>query len=113
MLKVWSETFHPVGRRDEPFTGRAALGYDHKASGERAYKSGTTLPASDGLGRRRKTTKVENATRRGGGGAHAGFSQCRAILVRYEKKASNYLGLIKVACILLCYRRRYRLFLLR
>jgi len=25
------------------------------------------------------------------------FSQCRAILVRYEKKASNYLGLIKVA----------------
>ncbi len=29
------------------------------------------------------------------------FSQCRAILVRYEKKASDNLGLIKVACILL------------
>jgi putative transposase len=41
------------------------------------------------------------------------FSQCRAILVRYEKKASNYLGLVKVACILLWYRRQYRLFLSR
>ena len=30
------------------------------------------------------------------------LSKCRAILVRYDKKASNYLGLIKVACILLC-----------
>ena len=33
------------------------------------------------------------------------LSKCRAILVRYEKKASNYLGLVKVACILLWYRR--------
>ena len=29
------------------------------------------------------------------------LSKCRSILVRYEKKAANYLGLIKVACILL------------
>ena len=36
-------------------------------------------------------------------------SKCRAILVRYEKKAGNYLGLIKVACILLWYRRQHRL----
>jgi len=36
-----------------------------------------------------------------------------AILVRYEKKAVNYLGLIKVACILLWYRRLHRLSLLR
>jgi putative transposase len=41
------------------------------------------------------------------------LSKCRAILVRYEKKAANYLGLIKVACILLWYRRQYRLSLLR
>jgi len=33
--------------------------------------------------------------------------------VRYEKKAANYLGLIKVACILLWYRRQRRLSLLR
>jgi putative transposase len=29
------------------------------------------------------------------------LSKCRALLVRYDKKAANYLGLIKVACILL------------
>lgn len=37
------------------------------------------------------------------------LSKCRAILVRYEKKAANYLGLVKVACILLWYRRQHRL----
>lgn len=41
------------------------------------------------------------------------LSKCRAILVRYEKKAANYLGLVKVACILLWYRRQHRLSLLR
>jgi putative transposase len=41
------------------------------------------------------------------------LSKCRSILVRYEKKAINYLGLIKVACILLWYRRQHRLSLLR
>jgi putative transposase len=41
------------------------------------------------------------------------LSKCRAILIRYEKKAVNYLGLIKVACILLWYRRQHRLSLLR
>jgi len=39
----------------------------------------------------------------------AWLSKCRAILVRYEKKGANYLGLIKVACILLWYRRQHRL----
>ncbi len=41
------------------------------------------------------------------------LSKCRALLVRYDKKAANYLGLIKVACILLWYRRQHRLSLLR
>jgi putative transposase len=41
------------------------------------------------------------------------LSKCRAILVRYEKKTANYLGLIKVACILLWHRRQHRLSLLR
>ena len=41
------------------------------------------------------------------------LSKCRAILIRYEKKDINYLGLIKVACILLWYRRQHRLSLLR
>jgi len=41
------------------------------------------------------------------------LSKCRAILVRYDKKAANYLGLIKIACILIWYRRQHRLSLLR
>lgn len=41
------------------------------------------------------------------------LSKCRAIVVRYDKKAANYLGLIKVACVLLWYRRQHRLSLLR
>ena len=41
------------------------------------------------------------------------LSKCRAILVRYDKKSANYLGLIKLACALLWYRRQHRLSLLR
>jgi len=37
------------------------------------------------------------------------LSKCRAILVRYDKKACNYLGLIELACALLWYRRCWRL----
>lgn len=33
------------------------------------------------------------------------LSKCRAILVRYDKNPSNYLGLIQLACALLWYRR--------
>ena len=43
----------------------------------------------------------------------AWMSKCRAILIRYDKKASNYLGLIKLACALIWYRRQWRLALLR
>lgn len=39
----------------------------------------------------------------------AWLSKCRAILVRYDKKASNYLGLLKLACALIWYRRSVRL----
>lgn len=41
------------------------------------------------------------------------LSRCRAILIRYDKKACNYLGLIKLACALLWYRRCSRLSILR
>ncbi len=37
----------------------------------------------------------------------AWLSKCRALLVRYDKKASNYLGMIKVACILIWCRRQH------
>jgi putative transposase len=39
----------------------------------------------------------------------AWLSKCRAILVRYATLPSVYLGLIKLACILLWYRRLHRL----
>jgi len=37
------------------------------------------------------------------------LSKCRAILVRYAKLSWVYLGLIKLACVLLWYRRLHRL----
>lgn len=37
------------------------------------------------------------------------LSRCRAILVRYDKKAENYLALLKLACALLWFRRWDRL----
>jgi putative transposase len=39
----------------------------------------------------------------------AWLSRCRAILVRYDKKAENYLALLKLACALLWFRRAYKL----
>lgn len=39
----------------------------------------------------------------------AWLSKCRAILVRYNKKSCNYLGLIKLSCALLWFRRARRL----
>ena len=39
----------------------------------------------------------------------AWLSKCRAILIRYDKHAVNYLGLIQLACALLWYRRVHRL----
>lgn len=35
----------------------------------------------------------------------AWLCKCRAILIRYDKKDENYLGLIQLACALLWYRR--------
>jgi putative transposase len=44
---------------------------------------------------------------------YAWLSKCRAILVRYAKKSSNYLGIIQLACALIWYRRQHRLAVLR
>lgn len=41
--------------------------------------------------------------------AFAWLSKCRGILVRYDKKPENYLGLIQLACGLLWYRRLNRM----
>jgi putative transposase len=39
----------------------------------------------------------------------AWLRKCRGILVRYNKKASNYLGLLQLACALIWYRRYWKL----
>jgi putative transposase len=39
----------------------------------------------------------------------AWLSKCRGILVRYDKKDGNYLGLIQLACGLLWFRRLHRM----
>lgn len=39
----------------------------------------------------------------------AWLSKCRGILVRYEKKARNYVGMLQVACILIWFRYRLTL----
>jgi putative transposase len=44
---------------------------------------------------------------------HAWLSKCRAILVRYDKHSHNYLGLLKLACVLIWYRRHHQLTVLR
>jgi putative transposase len=37
------------------------------------------------------------------------LNRCRGILIRYEKKAANYLAVVQLACALLWYRRLHRL----
>jgi putative transposase len=39
----------------------------------------------------------------------AWLSKCRGILIRWEKKAENYLGMLKLACALLWFRRYHHL----
>ena len=43
----------------------------------------------------------------------AWLSKCRAILVRYDKQASNYIGLIQLAFASIWYRRQRQLKVLR
>lgn len=43
----------------------------------------------------------------------AWLSKCRALLIRYDKRAANFRGLLQFACALLWYRRLHRLSLLR
>ena len=58
----------------------------------------------DGQGRKRRPARrwvVERTI--------SWLNRCRGILIRWEKKAENYLGLIQLACALLWHRRHWRL----
>lgn len=37
------------------------------------------------------------------------LNRCRGVIIRYEKKAENYLAVVQLACALLWYRRLHRL----
>ena len=39
----------------------------------------------------------------------AWLNRCRGIIIRYEKKAENYLAVVQLGCALLWYRRLHRL----
>ena len=82
-------------------------GYDNLATGP-LLPSSTVRTA---LGRRSWTDGERRPFPPAGGLERtlSWLSKCRAILVRYDKKASNYVGLIQLACALLWYRRQHRL----
>ncbi len=90
-------------------------GYDNKGSREIAAERGY-VPHIRRIGEEKKDEAGEKrypARRWVVERTLAWLSKCRGILVRYEKKAANYLGMIKVACILIWYRRQHRLSLSR
>jgi putative transposase len=82
---------------DNP-SGRAAV----EAGGSIGHirPSGNNPPAKRRPGRRKPRRRVVERTL-------GWLSKCRGILVRYDKRAVNYLGLIQLACGLYRYRRPY------
>ena len=70
-----------------------------------------TCRTSGGSARRRSVRPVEGpqAASLGGGADVRMAVEVPGILVRYEKKDENYLGLIQLACGLLWYRRLHRM----
>jgi putative transposase len=90
-------------------------GYDNP-SGYTATLSGEYVPHIRRIGEEkldRQRNKTKKARRRVVQRTLAWLNRCRAILVRHAKKAANYLGLIQLACMLLWYKRSWRLATLR
>lgn len=86
-------------------------GYDNP-SGREAAEAGGYVAHIRRIGEEkwnRKRQKRHPARRWVVERAGAWLNRCRAILVRYAKKSSNYLGLIQLAISLLWYRRAIQL----
>jgi putative transposase len=86
-------------------------GYDNP-NGRGAAKGGGYVPHIRKIGEEAKTcdrSKGHKPRRWVVERAFAWLSKCRRILVRYDKKDGNYLGLIQLACGLLWYRRLHRM----
>jgi putative transposase len=86
-------------------------GYDNP-SGEAACQAGGYAPHIRRIGEEKldsSNEKTHPARRWVVERTIAWLQKCRALLIRYDKKSTNYLGLIQLACALLWYRRRHRL----
>jgi putative transposase len=86
-------------------------GYDNPR-GREAAADGGYVPHIRRIGEERKAcdrSKGHKPRRWVVERAFAWLSKCRGILVRYDKKDGNYLGLIRLACGLLWYRRLHRM----
>ena len=81
-------------------TGRDAAAHEHYVAHIRQIGE----EKLDRIGRKKHPARRWVVERAG-----AWLSKCRAILVRYNKKSSNYLGLIQLAVSMLWYRRALRL----
>lgn len=90
-------------------------GYDNPTGHAAAHSQGYT-PHIRRIGEEKKDEQGEKsypARRWVVERTFAWLSKCRAILIRYDKHSSNYLGLLKLACALLWFRRQQRLAVLR
>jgi putative transposase len=86
-------------------------GYDNP-NGREAAASGGYTPHIRRIGEEKRAcdrSKGHKPRRWVAERTFAWLSKCRGILVRYDKKDGNYLGLIQLACGLLWYRRLRRI----
>lgn len=102
-------------QRGEPAASlpRQSLRQPHRLGGGRWVRLRAAHPADWGaktpVGQKQRYPKRRWVVER----TLAWLSKCRAILIRYDKQAANYLALIKLACALLWYCCWRRLTLLR
>lgn len=85
-------------------------------TGERIAKEAGYIAHIRQIGEEKKDTageKTQPARRWVVERALSWLSRCRAILVRYDKKAECYLAMVKLACALLWFRRYHDLRVLK
>ena len=101
----------PEPTADEPQNLSLDKGYDNPAGREAASEAGYT-PHIRRIGEEKKAcdrSRGHKPRRWVVERTLAWLSKCRGILIRYDKKDGNYLGLIQLACALYWYRRLHRM----
>jgi putative transposase len=101
----------PEPTADEPQNLSLDEGYDNPAGREAASEAGYT-PHIRRIGEEKEVcdrSRGHKPRRWVVERTLAWLSKCRGILIRYDKKDGNYLGLIQLACALYWYRRLRRL----